>query len=219
MQGVTLKMSKQATRSTLSKVNDLLGISDSYQAPEKIMSILKDESKRKEMFFKFLELFDYDLSYEWFYKYFQDEHADRKNNKQDFTPVCVSNLMSAMLSGSNAEQEYEIIEEPAAGTGSTIIAHWNKKRRECHFVWNFSQDDYLYKLTELSDKTVPFLLFNLMIRGINAIVIHGNSLTKEAKNIFWVYNESNNSMGFSDLYICPHTEKIEKMFDVVFQRA
>lgn len=72
-------------------------------------------------------------------------------------------------------------------------------------------------MTELSDKTIPFLLFNLMIRGINAIVIHGNSLTREAKNVFWVYNESNNSMGFSDLYVCPHTDRIEKMFDVVFK--
>lgn len=69
-------MSKRATESTLSKVNKVLEISDSYQAPERVMEILKDEVLRKDYFFKFLELFDYDLSYEWFYRYFQDEHAD-----------------------------------------------------------------------------------------------------------------------------------------------
>ena len=70
------------------------------------------------MFFQFLEAFDYDLSYEWFYNYFQDEHADRKNNKQDFTPVCVSNLISEMLNCKVSKDDYTIISEPAAGTGS-----------------------------------------------------------------------------------------------------
>lgn len=209
-------MSKRATENTLSKVNKLLNISDSYQAPERIMQILKDESKRKEIFFNFLELFEYDLSYEWFYKYFQDEHADRKNQKQDFTPKSVSCLLSDILNTQPYKDTYRIIEEPAAGTGSTIIAHWYKSMRQCRFIWNFSPDDYLYKLTELSNKTIPFLLFNLMIRGMNAIVFHGNSLTNEIKDVFWIYNESNNPMGFSDLYICPHSERIEKMFKIKF---
>lgn len=209
-------MSKRATESTLFKVNNLLGISDSYQAPEKVMEILKDKERRKELFFKFLKLFDYDLSYEWFYKYFQDEHADRKNNKQDFTPRSVSNLMSEILDTRASKDGYCIVEEPAAGTGSTIIAHWYKTMRECRFIWNYSPDDYLYKLTELSDKTIPFLLFNLMIRGVNAIVIHGNALTKEAKNVFWIFNEANNPMGFSDLFICPHSKRIAQMFDITF---
>ena len=54
-------MSKRATESTLFKVNNLLGISDSYQAPEKVMEILKDKERRKELFFKFLtvRVFDY----------------------------------------------------------------------------------------------------------------------------------------------------------------
>ena len=46
MQGVVSKMSKRATESTLFKVNNLLEISDSYQAPEKVMEILKDKERR-----------------------------------------------------------------------------------------------------------------------------------------------------------------------------
>lgn len=65
-------MSNQATESTLSKINKLLSINDSYQAPDRIMQILLgEETRRKEVFAKFLKAFDYDLSYEWFYNYFQ----------------------------------------------------------------------------------------------------------------------------------------------------
>ena len=209
-------MSKQATKSTLFKVNEILEISDSYEAPGKIMEILKDSEKRKEIFFKFLAVFEYDLSYEWFYKYFQDEHADRKNNKQDFTPRCVSNLISQMMCTSTTDG-CQIIEEPAAGTGSTLIAHWYKEQRKAGFIWNYRPDDYLYKCTELSSKTIPFLLFNLMIRGMNAIVIHGNALTLEAENAYWIYNERNDSMGFSDLFVCPHNERTEKLFGIKFK--
>lgn len=210
-------MSKQAIKNTLSKVNDLLEISDSYEAPGKMMEILKDRGKRKDIFMKFLEAFDYDLGHEWFYNYFQDEHADRKNNKQDFTPRCVSDLLAAIVCDQNENPEgYQIIEEPAAGTGSTLIAHWYKTVMSCGAIWNYYPDNYLYKCTELSSKTIPFLLFNLMIRGINAIVIHGNALTLEAFDVYWIYNESNNAMGFSDLFIAPHEERIEKMFGVKF---
>ena len=209
-------MSKQVTENMLCRVNNLLGISDSYQAPDKMMQLLKNQAQRKKMFLKFLEVFDYDLSYEWFYIYFQEEHADRKNKKQDFTPVCVSRLMSEMFNEKQHKDGFDVIEEPAAGTGSTIIAHWYRELKKCTFPWDFRPDNYLYKLTELSDKTIPFLLFNLAIRGMNALVIHGNSLTKVVKNVFWLYNEKNDPMGFSDLYICPHTERIEKMFDIVF---
>ena len=178
------------------------GIDEAYKAPSILMNILFDKELREKLFKDLLIAHDYDLSYDWFFEYFQDEHADRKNNHQDFTPVCVSNLMSEML-GCRSENDFTIIEEPAAGTGSTMIAHWYKTIRSHMFIWDYKPDDYLYKLTELSSKTVPFLLFNVMIRGMNALVIHGNSLTQEIENAYWVYNELNNPMGFSDLYIIP----------------
>lgn len=207
-------MSKQVTESTLSKVNRLLSIDDSYKAPGRIMQILLgDKKQREELFSEFLRAFDYDLSYDWFYDYFQDEHADRKNNKQDFTPTCLSRLISQMLGN---KPQIGIIEEPAAGTGSTIIAHWQKETRKCRFPWDFRPDDYLYILTELSDKTVPFLLFNLMIRGVNAIVKHGDALTKDTKDVYWVYNKPNQYMCYSEIYVAEHSEQIEHMLDVKF---
>ena len=85
-------------KNILSDINRMHGITDSYQAPEKIMNILTgDEKQSKTVFKEFLNYFKCDISYDWFHEYFEDEHADRKNNKQDFTPKCLSTLVSLVL--------------------------------------------------------------------------------------------------------------------------
>lgn len=212
MQGAKWKMSKQATENMLYKINNLLGITESYKAPERLINILSDQKKSKEIFFKFLETFDYDLSYEWFNQYFEDEHADRKNKKQDFTPNCLSKLMTEMFT---SDSQKGIIYEPACGTGSTIIAHWYRETRKS-MPWEYNPMDYLYFCEELSSKTVPFLIFNLMIRGMNAVVIHGNTLTKKAEQIYHIFNENNHLMEFSTLFKCPHTKYYEDFFGIKF---
>lgn len=206
-------MSKQVTESTLSKVNRLIGVDESYKAPAKVMEIISDKENAKEVFLKFMPEFNYDLSYEWFNEYFEDEHADRKNNKQDFTPTSVSRLISEMQ---GRHPQYGLIYEPAAGTGSTIISHWYKETRKHRFPWDYQPDNYLYLCEELSDKTIPFLLFNLLIRGMNALVIHGNSLTREAKEVYHCDNEQNAFMTFSVLKKLPHTKEVEELCNVKF---
>lgn len=206
-------MSKRVTESMLSKINGLLDIDESYKAPARVMEILCDKENARSVFANFMKAFDYDLSYEWFVKYFEDEHADRKNKKQDFTPTCVSNLMAEIQ---GHEPQYGVIYEPAAGTGSTIIAHWYKETRKHIFPWNYHPMDYCYLCEELSDKTVPFLLFNILIRGMHAVVIHGNTLTREAKEVYWCCNEQNQYMCYSELHIMPHTQEVEEYFNVKF---
>lgn len=206
-------MSKQATESMLSKINRIIGVDESYKAPEKIMEIISDKDRAGGVFRKFLEEFDFNLSYEWFNKYFEDEHADRKNKKQDFTPTSVSKLMSG-LQGS--EPQYGVIYEPAAGTGSTIISHWHKESRKHRFPWDYQPDNYLYLCEELSDKTIPFLLFNILIRGMNALVIHGNTLTREAKEVYHCDNKKNDYMCFSELRKLPHIKQVEELCNVKF---
>ncbi|MCJ1668556.1 dUTP diphosphatase [Staphylococcus sp. NRL 19/737] len=79
-------------------INDILNIRDSYQAPRKIMEILHgDIETRNIIFMEFLEAFDKDVSFDWFHDYFQDEHANRKKHKQDFTPQSISRLLADML--------------------------------------------------------------------------------------------------------------------------
>ena len=208
-----IKSKKTPTESMLSKVNRLLGINESYKAPERVMEIISNKDMTKEVFQNFLPEFDYDLSYEWFNGYFEDEHADRKNKKQDFTPTCVSRLI-AELNGD--EPQYGIIYEPAAGTGSTVIAHWYTECRKHRFPWDYNPGNYLYFCEELSDRTIPFLLFNLLIRGINAVVVHGDCLTREAKEVYHCDNVQNSLMCFSELKVLPHTKEVEKVCNVKF---
>lgn len=79
--------------------NALLGIDDSYKAPDALWSILRDKERREELFRKTLELHRYNVDYDWFHEYFQEEHADRAQKKQDFTPNSVATLLSELVSG------------------------------------------------------------------------------------------------------------------------
>ncbi|HCT5214766.1 TPA: SAM-dependent DNA methyltransferase, partial [Enterococcus faecalis] len=67
---------------TTEKINELLGVDDAYKAPEALMNILLNRDKREIVFNKFLEI-EKDLTFDWFHEYFQEEHADRKQKKQD----------------------------------------------------------------------------------------------------------------------------------------
>lgn len=197
----------------MSKVNRLIGVDESYRAPDRIMEIISDSKLAGEVFLRFLPEFDHDLSYEWFNEYFEDEHADRKTRKQDFTPASVSGLMSEMQ---GSQPQYGVIYEPAAGTGSTVIAHWYREIRKHRYPWDYRPDSYLYLCEELSDRTVPFLLFNILIRGMNALVIHGNTLTRETREVYHCDNRQNSLMCFSELRKLPHTKQVEELCNIKF---
>lgn len=179
-------------KNLLSDINKLLGITDSYQAPERIMNILfSKESIRRQIFKNFLDYFKCDVSYDWFYEYFENEHADRRNNKQDFTPKCLSSLVSRLL-GSDTGVTYE----PTAGTGGMLISNWYNHRNNINF-FNYKPNDHLIVCGELSDKTIPFLLFNLSIRGISGMVFHGDTLKNEYKAVYILTNKFNSPCDFS----------------------
>lgn len=109
-----------------------------------------------------------DLDQDWIKHLFQYYQADRVNKKQDFTPNSLSVLLSR-LSG-----KVNVIYDCCAGTGSLTIEKW----KDC--------PEALFICEELDESAIPFLLFNLAIRNINAYVINGNVLTKEVKARFAV---------------------------------
>jgi len=61
----------------MKSINELLGVPESYRAPDRVMEILTDEKLKHEVFNRFLENFNFDVSHDWFDDYFQDKHADR----------------------------------------------------------------------------------------------------------------------------------------------
>lgn len=193
------------TKLTAQQYNELLGVDDSYKAPERLMSVLRNKTEREAMFMRFLEAFVGDVTYDWFTDYFQDEHADRKKQKQDFTPKCVSELLTALI-GDTSETDGAYY-EPCAGTGGITIARWHADRIQ-HSPFDYRPSWYLYTLEELSDRAIPFLLFNVMIRGMNAVIVHGDVLTRRAKAVYFVQNDKDDHMQFSSLNVLPQSDVV-----------
>lgn len=78
------------------KIDELIGVDESFESAYKLMDILKDKNERIELFKKFVEI-ENDFSFDWFTNYFQEEHSNRKNMKQDFTPDGLVQLANAVL--------------------------------------------------------------------------------------------------------------------------
>lgn len=190
---------------TTNQIQTLLGIDEAFKAPNRLMDILFNKSDREDLFRQFLK-YEKDMSYEWFMNYFEEEQADRKNKKQDFTPQSISKMLSKLTNGNSY---FEV----AAGTGSIMIQAWQEQRlNESPFTYKPS--NYWYHVEELSDRAIPFLLFNMLIRGMNGIVVHGDALSREIKNVYFIQNVSDDYMKFSDLNVMPRSEIAEKEFNV-----
>ena len=195
----------------LDEINNVLGIEDSYKAPNRIMEILLgDVNKREKIFKEFLSV-DSDLTIDQFHEYFQEEHAERKTKKQDFTPSTISQILTRLT---ESQGDNGLRYEVACGTGSIVITKWNADRIS-KGIFKYKPSQFIYYCEELSDRTIPFLLFNLMIRGMNAVVLHGDSITREFKQIYLIQNDGDDHMKFSSLNIMPHSKDAEKYFNVV----
>lgn len=194
--------------SYVEKINQLLGIEDSYQAPERLMEIVLGD-ERDDAYRSFLEAFDFDVEHDWFHQYFEDENAQRTKLKQDFTPDCLSRLVSALV----GFDPYSIQYEPSAGTGGMAISRWDETRKK------FSTFEYhpliqWFVCEDKSDRAIPFLLFNLSIRGINANVLLIDSLTRRCKSAYLVINEKNDMFAFSDVVELPKSDECKSMFGI-----
>lgn len=50
----------------------------------------------------------------------------------------------------------------------------------------------------------------MSIRGINGVVVHGDSLTRQVKNIYFLQNTKDDMLSFSDINVMPRTQDIER---------
>lgn len=171
------------------------------------MEILYKPHERNQLFRDFIDKIDPNTSKDWFNEYFQKEHAERKKFSQDFTPSSISKLTNALVGVS--DNYYEA----CAGTGSLLIEAWNNFRVSKGFLF-YRPSQFHAHLEEISDRTIPFLLFNIIFRGMNAVVVHGDTLSREIKQIYYCFNYRDDYMGFSDFNVLPHTRDVEKMFNV-----
>lgn len=206
-------------------VNNLLDIDDSYKAPEKMLKLMLDNQKRVKTFKKFLEV-STNMQFDWFHEYFEDEQAERKSKKQDFTPQGIAYLMTSIVGRSPTGTYYE----PAAGTGGILITRWwnDRLKDPVHLKPKFAENtglsiltydprNYWYQVEEMSDRAIPFLLFNMAIRGMNGVAIQCDSLERNAKNAYFIRNDTDNWLDFSEVIPIPHKDIFEKELNIKWQ--
>lgn len=171
---------------TINKINELIGVTESFHASYKLTEIINDKSERGKLFELFL-LEEQDLSFDWFTEYFQAEHSDRKGKKQDFTPDGIIRVANGVLGATESNADI------CAGTGGLTIKRYSENPNASFYC------------EEFSDRALPFLLFNLAIRNVDAIVCHGDSLTRDFKGIYQLIKAEN----FSEIVMLKESPDIE----------
>lgn len=212
---------------SVKEINDLLGVNDAYKAPQKVMDVMLDNKKRVELFKRFLKV-ETDVSSDWFRGYFQKEQAERKSKKQDFTPDSVAHLLNDLISKDNKKNN--IYYEPAAGTGSILVAKWQRDMTynpvaskvplvqllTSPVMKNYDPRVYWYQAEELSDRALPFLIFNMAIRGMNGVAIQCDSLTRKATHAYFIRNNTSDYLNFSEVIELPKTDEFAKELNVIW---
>lgn len=139
------------------KTLKLFEISNSDELGKKIMLALNDDNKKKA----FVELVNEDLTNDWLQMIFQHYQADRKTKKQDYSPKSICKLASELIG------KTDVVIDLCAGTGALTIEKWNQNNEQ------------KFELYEIDKKVIPYLLFNISIRNINAVVHRADVLTGE----------------------------------------
>lgn len=123
-----------------------------------MLCVSENDTDKMQAFF---EMVDGDLSKDWLQMIYQYYYADRKNKKQDYTPKCLAQFLSRLV-GESAETI-----DMCAGSGALTIQRW------------VENPDTVFTLYEIDENVMPYLLFNMAIRNINATVLQSDILQDE----------------------------------------
>ena len=172
-------------------LKDYLKCREVFEIPTRLLEALLIDEERNELLSK-LDMLYTDKSVDMFRDFFQEEQANRKELKQDYTPDEISQLIAKLAKKSQS------VADICAGTGSLTVAFLGE-HPECQYV----------RCEEFSAQPIPFLLTNLALRNVSGAVIHGDSLTRET----FVEYKLEKGERFSSI-IKTQTSKIDK-FDTV----
>lgn len=181
---------------------------------QKFMEDIVLDKERRENFYRGCVKVDPQcVEEDTFRQYFEEFAAERKSNQQDFTPQSITKLMAKLTNSNDKYSTGWTAYDCAAGTGAMILSKW-KKERDKYFPWDYRPHNYLYFCQELSDITIPYLIHNLALRGMNAIVVHGDTLERTANQIYFIQNAKDDPLQFSSVNVMPHTDQIKDFFDI-----
>ena len=115
---------------------------------------------------EFVDLVDGDLSIDWIQKVFQYYEADRKQKMQDYTPRSLAALTGRLVGRCDS------IIDLCAGSGALSIQRWN---------WD---KDCKFECIEFDETAISYLLFNLVVRNMNATVKRMDALSMDTYDVF-----------------------------------
>lgn len=73
---------------------------------------------------------------------------------------------------------------------------------------------YWYQVEEMSDRAIPFLIFNMSIRGMNGVVVQCDSLSRYAKDVYFIRNDTDDFLAFSEVIKMPHTTELKELYKI-----
>lgn len=144
-------------------VTELFDVSNPNELGNALLNACTDTDKLEA----FLALIDGDLTKDWLQMIYQYYLADRQGKKQDYTPRSLATLTSALVG------ESDKVIDLCAGSGALIIQRWNLKK------------DISVITVEIDGNVIPFLLFNLVIRNIEATVYQNNAISGDDPEHEW----------------------------------
>lgn len=148
---------RELTEKTLS----LLEIETTDEMSKRLLEVVKEGDAK--IYEEFDNMVENNLSVDWMQKIFQYYQADRKGKMQDYTPASLARFCVMLTETENENSVYDL----CAGSGALTIQKWNINH------------DLNFVCYEYDKNVIPFLLFNLAIRNINALVINGDALQGE----------------------------------------
>lgn len=147
---------------TTEAINKLFGIKESFELPGVLLKKLLDKEEKDKLCSEFMQ-FEFDTRNDCLRDYFQINNANRSNLKQDYTPDCLCKLVAELL------PPCERIIDVCSGTGALSIASNKAEFHECE---------------EISNASIPVLLFNLCVRGMNATVAKKDVIKNEVETVY-----------------------------------
>lgn len=176
---------------------DMLDVKEHMNFTNRIKELVFDKDGREEFYRKILAIHK-DMSVDFFRDYFM-KHSAVSSKGQHYTPDALGKLTALLVGGCGAA------DLTGAGTGTLIIQKWQNDRINDNFL-EYAPSNYWYQALELSDEAISFLIHAFAIRGMNGVIIHGDALEIEVKQVYFIQNSADNPLGFSEVNVIPHSE-------------
>lgn len=133
-----------------------LSVRELHEIPGVLMDVLLDHNKLERLIANMSGCY----SYSGLLQEFEEKAADRKNYMQDYTPQSVMDIVAGISTNG-------CVRDVCAGIGGLSLAKYK------------NNPDVVLQLEEYSKNAICFLLFNLVMNRVPAVVIEQNVLTKE----------------------------------------